>query len=258
MPIYKELDLPKRYERYVQRILKIRVDEDQTATIPAIPTGYVYIGWIPEGRGTGQANDDRFEVQTGQIHFTGQLTTFDASYSLHGPCTQYLAKCTADGAYLLLNRDVGALKDIHEAHDAPVEGPPTDETFYKIIDSFLEGARDPVPEITEAARRIEAEDGNLSITDLATELGMNDRQFRRKFSEIVGVTPKTFAIIRRVLFTLAEISENPDMDIADVVYRAGFSDQAHLTRTFRQYLRQTPGRLVIDEDNILKNIAEGV
>jgi len=73
--------------------------------------------------------------------------------------------------------------------------------------------------------------GQTSVTDLGPALAVSERQLRRRFDVAVGYGPKTLQRIlrfRRVLGQLAVASRGTDL--ADLAARAGYADQAHLTR----------------------------
>ncbi|WP_240746910.1 helix-turn-helix domain-containing protein [Cryptosporangium phraense] len=72
----------------------------------------------------------------------------------------------------------------------------------------------------------------------ADSLGVSERHLRNRFSAAVGVSPKHFARIQRVRRVLGEIGSAP---IAQVAAQAGFYDQSHLGREFRQLMGVTPG-----------------
>ena len=245
--------------QYVRRILRASLDEGVTATVPARPTGYTYIGWLAKGTGEARANGVRFVLSQGDVHFSGQLTTFDADYTVHGPAIHYLAELQGDAAFAILNRDIGALRNTIKTLDSTDGDEVHLEAFIASLESQMTQMSAVVPpEVTAAVRKIEAQSGDISIADLAIELGIGDRQFRRQFLRVVGMSPKSFAVCQRILKALKLLAIDPEKPIADVVYEAGFSDQSHLTKTFKQYIRTTPAKLELDSDGVLRSIVARV
>jgi AraC-like DNA-binding protein len=73
--------------------------------------------------------------------------------------------------------------------------------------------------------------GQTSVTDLGPALAVSERQLRRRFDLAVGYGPKTMQRILRFRRVLRQLSAEPGAaDLASLAVRAGYADQAHLTR----------------------------
>ena len=66
-------------------------------------------------------------------------------------------------------------------------------------------------------------------------LGCSARTLERHFERCVGLAPKEFARLQRFQLALRLSSARPALPWATVAARAGYSDQAHLGRDFRQF-----------------------
>lgn len=254
---YEDRPIPDRLKRYFTRIMELNYEADETVTIPARPTGHVYIGWIPNGSADAIANDAAFSLTEGQAHVSGQLSTFDAEYTLHGPLSHFLAECATMTAYQLLGRNIGDLLNTSETFESPVTGPNNITTFIQLLETFTKDTSSVDPKIEKAVQQIENKCGDINISDLAIELGISDRHLRREFTKYVGIAPKPFALIKKVIFALQTLAMKPETDISDIVYNAGFYDQAHLNRVFQLYMRTTPRQLKLDDDGVLQSIVVG-
>jgi AraC-like DNA-binding protein len=73
----------------------------------------------------------------------------------------------------------------------------------------------------------------------ALELGVSERQLRRRFVAAVGYAPKTLARVLRFQRFLAL-----DGELVERAFAAGYADQAHLTRECRRLSGRTPAELV--------------
>lgn len=82
--------------------------------------------------------------------------------------------------------------------------------------------------------------GDLRIGDLAEEGALSPRQLRRRFQAAVGLSPKELARIRR-LRASAAAAVLEELSWCEVTADAGYADQAHLVREFRNLLGVTPG-----------------
>jgi AraC-like DNA-binding protein len=86
--------------------------------------------------------------------------------------------------------------------------------------------------------------GQTSVAGLGRQLALSERQLRRRFDDTVGYGPKTMHRVlrlRRVLQQLA--STGGPVDLAGLAIRAGYADQAHLTRETTRLAGMTPAAL---------------
>ena len=84
-------------------------------------------------------------------------------------------------------------------------------------------------------------DPRSRVQPLAGELGLSERQLRRRFHAAVGYGPKTLQRVLRFRRFLA--GARPDADLARMAFDAGYADQAHLTRESVRLAGLTPARL---------------
>jgi len=95
-----------------------------------------------------------------------------------------------------------------------------------------------------AGTRLMASRG-ASVTRLSAELAVSERQLRRRFDAAVGYGPKMLHRVLRFRQVLTELSGAPhNADLAELAVRAGYADQAHLTRETTSLAGQPPGALV--------------
>jgi AraC-like DNA-binding protein len=99
----------------------------------------------------------------------------------------------------------------------------------------LGGELDPM--IAEAANRLD--DPRQRVDELAGDLGLSERQLRRRFQAAVGYGPKT---LQRVL-RLRRFLGLHELDLARAAAEAGYADQAHLTHDCRRLTGLTPSEL---------------
>lgn len=90
--------------------------------------------------------------------------------------------------------------------------------------------------------------GILTVNELMDDLYVCRRQFERQFLHKVGVSPKYYARIRRVGHVCAQLATNrwQVSDWQDFVFRAGYYDQSHFIREFKQVTGKRPTLYVKD------------
>ena len=75
---------------------------------------------------------------------------------------------------------------------------------------------------------------SVRIADIQRGTGYSPRHFIALFRAAVGLTPKHYYRIRRFNQVARCLASRADFDLAEVAAELGYSDQAHLTREFRE------------------------
>ncbi|MCX7081019.1 MAG: AraC family transcriptional regulator [Pseudomonas sp.] len=81
---------------------------------------------------------------------------------------------------------------------------------------------------------------SLKLEDICEAAQLSASYLIRAFKQHYGMTPHAFLVNRRIQFARAQLRSGKL--IADVALEAGFADQAHFQRAFKQHLAATPGQ----------------
>jgi len=81
---------------------------------------------------------------------------------------------------------------------------------------------------------------SMGLAELAAVAGVSVYHFAREFKHSAGVTPHRYLVMRRVE-RAQEMLVRTDLSLSEIALAAGFSDQSHLARHFRQMLGTSPG-----------------
>jgi AraC-like DNA-binding protein len=86
---------------------------------------------------------------------------------------------------------------------------------------------------------------NVGVEAAAQSLDCTARQYRRRFSDCMGLPPATWARINRWERALGAIAASgaAAATLGRLAADAGYSDQAHMNRDIRDFSRRTPGML---------------
>jgi AraC-like DNA-binding protein len=105
----------------------------------------------------------------------------------------------------------------------------------------------PAPELGWAWRRLSASHGRVEVATLAGEVGWSRRYLGERFRQEFGLTPKVAGRVMRfeIAHRLLKAPHRPGL--ADVAVRAGFYDQAHLHREWRELAGCAPTRWLAEE-----------
>ncbi|HEX2187612.1 MAG TPA: AraC family transcriptional regulator [Longimicrobiaceae bacterium] len=88
----------------------------------------------------------------------------------------------------------------------------------------------------------------LEVGRLSREAKLAKHHFSRVFREVEGVSPWKYVRGRRV--ELARTLLDRGLPLSEVAYRAGFADQSHLTRAFKEATGRTPGEYRRERTNL--------
>jgi AraC-like DNA-binding protein len=103
-----------------------------------------------------------------------------------------------------------------------------DQALRKLIDAAH--GREPDPLVAAAVQ--------------GHDVGLSERQLRRRFKAATGYGPKTLARIQRFLDFVARSDAEPDETLAALALDAGYADQAHLTRECTRLAGLPPAQLI--------------
>jgi AraC-like DNA-binding protein len=136
------------------------------------------------------------------------------------------------------------------------------EARFELLDRALvrrlDAARPGSPDVAWAWRRLVEAGGRLPVMELCDELGCSRKHLVRRFSDQIGVAPKTFARVLRFqravymlghcdgasVFDAHRLGSGRELSWAEIALDCGYFDQAHMNRDFRQFAGASPGELV--------------
>lgn len=93
----------------------------------------------------------------------------------------------------------------------------------------------------EAAIQLLDRDLALTAARVANHVGLSPGELSRRFSREVGIPFRSYRRWRRLLLAIEALAQ--DANLTDAAHSAGFSDSAHLTRTFRAMFGIAPSEL---------------
>ena len=127
-----------------------------------------------------------------------------------------VSRFAVDGALLLLVADLSRL---------PMIGERRRPRWLQSVEDAIEAAGAETP----------------SVTDLAALAGVHASHLLRTFRRYHGTTVATYVRRRRIERARNEVAKG-DRPLSMIALDAGFSDQSHFTRVFRQTFGETPAR----------------
>lgn len=99
--------------------------------------------------------------------------------------------------------------------------------------------------------------GNISLKDLKHFTGYSERQLERKFDHYIGISPKKYSNITRLHYFLSLIKKRDTHEnMTSLCYQAGYSDQSHLIKDFKNNTGLTPIQYIKTENKLAVNFIE--
>jgi DNA-binding response OmpR family regulator len=88
----------------------------------------------------------------------------------------------------------------------------------------------------------------LNVSMLASNVGLSRTQLHRKFKELTGIPAGDF--IRNIrLKQAAKLLKEKQMNVSQIAYTVGFTNQAHFSATFKKFYGVSPMEYIAQEKN---------
>jgi AraC-like DNA-binding protein len=91
---------------------------------------------------------------------------------------------------------------------------------------------------------IHAHSGCITIKDLLTHLHISQRQFERRFRQMVGISPQFYLRVKRFNAALQLMQSGRFNRLTDVAHSLSFHDQSHFIRDVKQLAGVAPRTLL--------------
>ena len=141
---------------------------------------------------------------------------------------------------LRLVKNVGTentLKELEETEDWGIIVEILADYFNKLLKN---ASTNPDYRVQLAINLILKTNGTISIKELREKLGVAERTLERRFLKEIGVTAKQFSKIIQFSSALEQMTEADYVNLTEISYESGFSDQSHFIRSFKRYTGKTP------------------
>jgi len=106
--------------------------------------------------------------------------------------------------------------------------------------ALREGRRDVAVE--RCVERLYASEGRVALAELCALAGVGERQLQRRFAEVVGIAPRTLAVVVRLRRVFDALRDAPWSTWSERAQAAGFFDHPQMARDFRRLLGRAPSQ----------------
>jgi AraC-like DNA-binding protein len=189
------------------------------------------------------------------LYIYGQTTEPGVLNHKKGPytMTQVILKPYALKTLLGLNASVltNGLVELNEfsAEDLNVQliEANNEQEHITLLTNFLlaqlkqEKTRDKLVE--ESLNLIHKNIGSITVKNLLEHLNISERQFERRFSQTVGISPQFYIRVKRFNEAIRLMKTRQFERLTDVAYALNFYDQSHFIRDIKEFSGITPKSL---------------
>lgn len=96
-------------------------------------------------------------------------------------------------------------------------------------------------------------DGLVSVEELSSKVFISKRQLEREFKQKIGMSPKSYMKLARLNKVNRLIQTGKRVDLSDLSYICGYSDQAHFIRDFKKFTGEAPKMFLNNMDHFIVN-----
>jgi AraC-like DNA-binding protein len=116
-----------------------------------------------------------------------------------------------------------------------------------LVTQFLKKRADTSPPVdllvAESLRLIHGNTGSIHVRDLLKRLNVSERQFERRFSRAVGISPSRYLRITRFQEAVRLMKACRAERLSDIAYDLGYTDESHFIKDTREFTGYTPKSL---------------
>ena len=127
------------------------------------------------------------------------------------------------------------------------------ETKVNLIENwflhFLKDKKLPKSKGEQILKLILEKQGQISLEEASDNSGISTRSLERYFKKHVGVSPKFYTRIVRFSH-IFNLIQNEKFNWSDISFLAGYYDQSHFIKNFKEYTGESPSAYGFDEKNM--------
>ncbi|MDH7446876.1 helix-turn-helix transcriptional regulator [Aquimarina sp. 2201CG14-23] len=101
----------------------------------------------------------------------------------------------------------------------------------------------------KAVQLIIDQKGKVKLSDVYHQIEISERSFERYFKTHIGLTPKLYSRVIR-FSNIFNLLNQEAINWADITYMAGFYDQSHFIKNFKEFTGEEPSAYGFTDENM--------
>lgn len=255
--LFRTLDyeIPEALQEFVMAVVYGETPNAVKTSIPAPPTGFPLLIYVyrdyPKLNILGESSTPTTVPLNvaGQIDISGIRMEVDGIFGqigliLHPLAPYYLFHIPGNE---IKNRWKGLLKAMPKdsrkgfaSISSKMEPGVIIATILEALHDFLPKRIDPIPWLDKTIMEIFKKNGAISLVELVDRTNLSERHFRRKFKEIIGISPKYFCKVIQLNSVFNIIKSGNDEKLRTLALDHGYYDQAHFINDFSKLIGESP------------------
>lgn len=192
---------------------------------------------MPQVSLTGLYHDKRFLCYKGNVHLTGIVFNPGFAHLFIKNSLRHHTASTID-ASLIFGNNINFI--IEQMHSIGKE-----EEKHLLLEKFLQShlrkQKDEyyLSRMQHTVEHIHLSNGNIEVKNLCNAYFISERNFRRKFSEYVGIAPKKYASIIRIK-SFCKLYAFQTTSYKKIAHELEYTDKPHLYKDFHKITGTDP------------------
>lgn len=229
------------------------------------PSAYTYLSYNHEDIPSAIISNEVIKNEK-RVQIAGPKTRDDIYVSYNGILSQILIEFSATGFYYLFHKSPASLLNKMIDIDEVSSNNKTNQ-----IESELRKCSDKLQQIEilekylieksyksaafcdyidKAVKILERSNGDVAIADLTDQIFKSKRQFDRRFSEMIGVSPKHFSKIIQLHYVINIMQKKQYGSIQDLSNKANYYDASSFSNKFKELTGFSPSEFINSDDHI--------
>lgn len=250
---FRILQPPEHLKNYVECFRAITYTDQKEIAVRVCPNGFPGIAFHhSEGQSIIESitmrSDHNAHIPTLFLH--GQVTElsvmrfkapFVAMQAILKPHALWsLFGIEAPG---LTNRSIPAEEFGAKKLNTQLINAKSDEEQTALLNDFLAAKRGHAQrdvQIEEGISLVDKHISTISVEKLCQHSGLSERQFERRFKQVVGVPPHFYIRVRRINRALKLMDSGKYERLVDIAHAFNFHDQSHFIHDIKEFSGLTP------------------
>lgn len=261
-----DFEIPSELQEFVIMIIQGESDSSIHASYPVHPNGFPLIIHVYNDIPIVHVNDHKIYPKS-RLQIAGQLHEADVMIEMNGMFGQIGFLLAPTALYYLFHKSgdyfLNSWCDFKKAAPVPINKlfndlsdceKPFDsiEVIFDFLRLLIHNRLPAIGWIDEALLQIYAQGGQITQKAIIIQAGVSLRHFRRKFKEVVGVSPKYFCKVVQLNEVFEMLNASDDEKLYHLAIDCGYYDQAHFVNDFKKLIGSSPRNFLNGKHSYVK------